>query len=106
MIPSMCDSPARDSPARVIPPTRNFPARDSPARVSLARDSLVRVAVGIGDVEVWQRALDFLSFGAFQVSEREWAGEAYFARYHIERMVLLQASHVREVIHSTSVVRL
>ena len=69
-------------------------------------DSLVRVAVGIGDVEVWQRALDFLSFGAFQVSEREWAGEAYFARYHIERMVLLQASHVREVIHSPSVVRL
>ena len=26
------------------------------------RDSLVRVAVGIGDVEVWQRAFDFLSF--------------------------------------------
>ena len=30
------------------------------------RDSLVRVAVGIGDVEVWQRAFDFLSFGAFK----------------------------------------
>lgn len=26
------------------------------------RDSLVRVAVGIGDVEVWQRAFDFLTF--------------------------------------------
>ena len=25
------------------------------------RDSLVRVAVGIGDVEVWQRAFDFLT---------------------------------------------
>lgn len=43
------------------------------------RDSLVRVAVGIGDVEVWQRAFWNFVFGS--ISTREWTGAACFACY-------------------------
>lgn len=67
------------------------------------RDSLVRVAVGIGDVEVWQLAFwNFLSLVPFLNA----SGRVKHTSRVSERMLLLQASHVREVIHSPSVVRL